>query len=155
MLPFGSLFSHGPIAAAAMDAIVFEAGRTVSATNIYIKAPVYVDAVLVFENTGVFSVQYSGLLVDVVPAIGTNEWLAHGVASDWEIRVTKTAGSNNTAGNALATWLGLGTTRSWTWGTTGSAGASITGTVTIDFRRVGDTDPRFTFSGVVVTADVS
>lgn len=133
--------------------ILHESSRTITAQNLYVKSPVTVEQSISYSNAGVFTTPYTGTSQVNSPAIAAGEWLSSGSASNWEIRVTKTAGSNNTSGSALATWLALSTTRTWTWSYTGGPG-SITATVTVDFRRSGGGSPEFTYTGIVITAQV-
>lgn len=72
------------------------------------------------------------------PTFGTFEftWLISGAAADYEVRVT-TASGTGFAGDALATWLGLGSTRTWRL-TRASPDGTTTGTANVEIRRVSD-----------------
>lgn len=53
-----------------------------------------------------------------------------GVGSSFWVRVTKTAGTNNTTGAALGVWLSLSAGQSWGWAKSGLG--SISATITVD-----------------------
>lgn len=135
--------------------IRFANNRTAGGENVFVKGSTFANSVITFENDGDFTHGWTGVTGGVTPSIGPGEWLAWGTPSDWEIRLTKTAGSDFSTGPALNTWLSLGTTRQWSMEITLSGTGSISGTYTVDFRKSGDTDPRFTFTGLVVQAVIT
>lgn len=68
------------------------------------------------------------------------EWLAFGVSSAYEIRVTMSSGTG-WAGDSLSTWLNLGTTRTWSLSANRASGQGatiVTGVATVEIRRAVD-----------------
>ena len=64
---------------------------------------------IIFGSDGQLSERQGGSVTDT-----TGEWLDPvGDGSDYQVRATKTAGSDPTSGPALGTWHPLSTTREW------------------------------------------
>ena len=65
-------------------------------------------------------------------AASSGTWQAGGTAADYQVRLSKTAGTD-TSGSALATWLSCSLNNSWTLSetTNGNATRSFTGTLEI------------------------
>lgn len=78
-----------------------------------------------------------------------SQWLTAGTASDYEARVTITAGTLSSGTDGV--WLGLGTTRTWT--KTRSAVGISTCTVTVEIR-IAATGAVVATQTVVFTAEV-
>lgn len=62
------------------------------------------------------------------------DWLLSGTASDFDARLTVNSGTNPT-GDSLATWLGLGTTRTWTLTDTTAGDGVTSNNCTIEIRE--------------------
>lgn len=78
-------------------------------------------------------------------------WVAPAyTANEWEIRVTLVSGDTPTG--TLGSWLPLTSTRTWTLST--NVVDIKESSLTVDFRKVGDTDPVTTITGFSLTAIV-
>ena len=73
-------------------------------------------------------------LEDVVPG-GSGTWLLSGSASDYEVRATVVSGS--VTSGTLNTWLGLGTTRTWTRTRTTVGSSAVTLQIEIRLAATG------------------
>jgi len=88
---------------------------------------------------------------------GGPNWFAPtiaGVGTLYWVRVTKTAGTNNTAGDALSSWLSLSGVRFWGWLKSGLGSISATITVEIALDAAGVTVVS-TVTGVPVLSNVT
>jgi len=84
-------------------------------------------------NTGVVREISNGVVTDI------GSWLLAGSAADYECRMTMTSGTNFT-GDALSTWLNLGTSRTWALSKSSPEGTN-TGTATLEFSPAGSNTP--------------
>lgn len=109
---------------------------------------------MVLESGGTLSTSTaSSETID--PVINTAaEWLRGTSGGDWEVRLTKTAGSDTNLGDALNTWLALSSNRSFGQSVTGGSGATRTGTFTAEFRRTGSGTIIKTVTDIIITAEV-
>jgi len=89
------------------------------------------------------------------PAVIATEWhrdnIIAGLGNDWEVRVTKTAGTNPSAGDTLNFWHPLTSSRFWR-NDTAAVGVTVTSTLTIEFRLAGTTTVLKTLTGMVIAA---
>lgn len=63
-------------------------------------------------------------------------WLLQGLNTDYQVRATYQSG-NTPTGDALSSWLSLGTTRSWSL-SVGTGGGTKDGFILVEIRRVSD-----------------
>ena len=85
-------------------------------------------------------------LIDVIPAgsfVPAGAWISpQSGMGDYEARATVSSGSGGTlTGSATATWLNLGTTRSWTL-SSGTSGLLCDRVLTIEIRDVATSTVR-------------
>jgi hypothetical protein len=89
-------------------------------------------------GTATYSLNSSGIGSRSIAGGGSSTWtwLLMGLNTDYQVRVTYQSGDTPT-GDALGSWLSLGTTRSWSL-SVGGTGGSKDGFLQIDIRRVSD-----------------
>jgi len=112
--------------------------------------------------TGQFTLASNGDLTEITtglsptPAVGTLEWHQDNTATtgaDYEVRATLTAGTTPTNNAGLASFLSLGTSR--TWGNVTTAEETLTSTLTLEFRLAGGSVVIKTVTGMVISAQRS
>lgn len=90
-------------------------------------------------------------------SFGGPEWFhpaRSGVGVGYWIRVTKTAGVNNTSGQALSTWINITGSMFWTWSQTGMGSKSATLTVELATDSLG-TNIVATKTGIPVYVNIA
>ena len=116
-------------------------GGTVSHTAL---SPADASATYLLNNTGTET---------STPAIISNTWLRSGAAADYDVRATVTAGVTPT-GSLTATWLNLGTSRTWQVLNTNNATSTLSATLTIEVRNAATLTVLATAT-VTLTAEVT
>lgn len=90
------------------------------------------NAVTPANATASYSLTSAGL--ETASGNANNTWLLAGAASDYEARVTVNSGSLTTG--TTGSWLGLGTTRTWTLVNSSDTPGTTTASVTVEIRTV-------------------
>lgn len=101
------------------------------------------------DSTAVYTLTSSGL--EAATGLSDSTWLLSGVASDYDVRVTVTAGTL-TSGTAGA-WLNLGTNRSWSKVNPSNISSVQTVSMTVEISLAGAGVP-IASAAVVITAEV-
>lgn len=140
---------------------IFYQAHETNARAVYIKGgALTATGGLRFGSSGTLSFYVSGnaasgLPSSVSPAIDGDEWLREGTASEWQVRLDKTSGSDpNDGGLSLATWYTLTSNRDFGMTVTGTGSVSRTGTFTVSFKKTTDGAARFAYTGTQITAAV-
>lgn len=108
-----------------------------------------------YSSTAGVRVLTSGAVQEIIADAWTSqnpgvEWIdgfIYSAASDYEVQLTKSSGTDPSSGPALTSFHTISTTRQWTWTRTTVGSTSFVGTMTI--REIADTSNSVSASVVI------